>query len=237
MPTVDELLAQRAREQSEAESGFTTDTNYKSLDYSDSQVIHIKNKAIGDMQQQVSVQGEINSQYIVFEHERYMDGQDLTKTLIQIHYERSDGQKSNSEVVNVEYSDTVIRFGWLVSQYAAELGGAIRVLPFFSGTTTSGTPYLLKDKYASYTISPSLETSEWIVEPNDETWYQQFVSDVLALRNYTNDAESSALKAKEYENNAKNYMEQTRQLSVANVGEMTFSINTEKNCLSVSYQE
>lgn len=236
MPTVDELLEQDEDIGSEYD-GFTKDERYKTIEYSDYQIVQISNKTIGNYSQQISSQGEINRQYIVFEHERYMDGIDLADKLIQIHYELPDGFKNNSEVVNVQYSDSIIQFGWLITERIARNSGTVMFMPFFYGNAPDGELYLLKDLFAQYSIRGNLGIDDGIVEPVEESWYQQFLDNIIALQNYTNDAEQSASKAKQSENQAKNYMEQARQLSITSVGDMTFFINADKNCLSVTYTE
>ena len=54
--------------------------------------------------------GEANSQYIMFETNRFEDNIDLIDKLIQIHYEREDGVGDNCLAVDVTASDSHIRF-------------------------------------------------------------------------------------------------------------------------------
>lgn len=54
--------------------------------------------------------GETNSQYIMFETNRFEDNIDLIDKLIQIHYEREDGVGDNCLAVDVTASDSHIRF-------------------------------------------------------------------------------------------------------------------------------
>lgn len=194
-PTIDELLDSIENEGENTEEIFTKDARYKEVPYSDALTVVISNKSIGDLSGQISVAGEDNSQYIMFECERYMDGIDLTTKLAQIHYERPDGVSDNSPVANVEYSDLHIRFGWVVPAKAVAVSGRLKIMPFFFGTSPENRTYILKEQYAEYTVHNGLTTDGGIEEPAEESWYQQFLSDILYLRQHTGAAEEAAERA------------------------------------------
>lgn len=110
---------------------YTPIPGYETAGYTDDQAVCItSDKKIGSMAGQISIQGEANSQYILYEMERYQDGVDLSDKLLQIHYERRDGAGGNSTPVNVCMSDSRIRFGWIVPGSATVLDGVLKVMPF-----------------------------------------------------------------------------------------------------------
>ena len=254
LPTVEELLREQDEIDFYEEEQFVSISGYQTSEYKDSQIIIISNKEIGNLDQQISVSGEANSQYIMFETNRFEDNIDLADKLIQVHYEREDGVGDNCPVVDVSASDLHIRFGWVIPPKAVEIDGVLKIMPFAYGTTASGSTYILKEIYAEYKIQEGLALSEGIEEP-EENWYTQFLdkmdnylSTVKKIENSAKTSASSAndskeaaaqseSKAQEYSASAKTYYEKTKTLSILNVGGMEFSINESKKCLSITYTQ
>ena len=282
LPTVEELLREQNEIDFYEEEQFTSVPGYQTSEYKDSQIIIISNKEIGNLDQQISVSGESNSQYIMFEVNRFEDNIDLIDKLIQVHYEREDGVGDNCPVVDVSASNLHMRFGWVIPPKAVEIDGILKIMPFIHGTTSSGNTYILKEIYAEYDVKEGLALSGGIEKP-EEDWYVQFlnkmdnyVSDIEKLEDsaktsasnasdskqaaaaseskaqeYSDSAKTSASnasdskqaaaasesKAQEYSDSAKTYYEKTRTLSILNVGEMEFSINESKKCLSITYTQ
>ena len=54
---------------------------------------------------------------------------------------------------------------------------------------------------------------------------------------YAQEAEAGADTATAAASQAKSYMEQTKQLSITNVGNITFGIDPVRNCLTATYNE
>ncbi len=199
MPTIDELLNSGDGTDSYYGEIFTPADGYERVVYDDANIINIVNKSIGDMERQISVEGEANSQYILFERERYADSIDLNDKLIQIHYEREDGVGGNSVPVNVEISDEHIRFGWIIPPKAVAIDGILKVMPFVYGVSPTGDTYILKDLYIEYVVHEGLAVSGGIEEP-DEDWYLQFLS---RMEKFVSEAKTSEINAKVSEDNAK----------------------------------
>lgn len=254
LPTVEELLREQNETDFYEEEQFTSVPGYQTSEYKDSQIIIISNKEIGNLDQQISVSGESNSQYIMFEVNRFEDNIDLIDKLIQVHYEREDGVGDNCPVVDVSASNLHMRFGWVIPPKAVEIDGILKIMPFIHGTTSSGNTYILKEIYAEYDVKEGLTLSGGI-EKSEEDWYVQFlnkmdnyVSDVKKLEYSAKTSASNASdskqaaaasesKAQEYSDSAKTYYEKTKTLSILNVGEMEFSINESKKCLSITYTQ
>ena len=254
LPTVEELLREQNETDFYEEEQFTSVPGYQTSEYKDSQIIIISNKEIGNLDQQISVSGESNSQYIMFEVNRFEDNIDLIDKLIQVHYEREDGVGDNCPVVDVSASNLHMRFGWVIPPKAVEIDGILKIMPFIHGTTSSGNTYILKEIYAEYDVKEGLTLSGGIEKP-EEDWYVQFlnkmdnyVSDVKKLEYSAKTSASNASdskqtaaasesKAQEYSDSAKTYYEKTKTLSILNVGEMEFSINESKKCLSITYTQ
>ena len=274
MPTIDELLNDNSDIET-YEDGFAPADGYMTVPYSDAQIIYINNKSIGDMSEQISVEGESNSQYILFERDRFADGIDLVNKLIQIHYEREDGVTDNCPVVNVEYSEDRLRFGWVIPEKAVAIDGVLRVMPFVYGTDPNGDTYVMKDLYAEYDVNEGMAIDGGIEEP-EEQWYQQFLDTMqqfldqsVSAKNAAANSESNAAQsaeqaaaseesaavsagaasahelnaqsardvAVESASQAKRYYENTKQLSMASVGDVVISIDAERRCLVAQYME
>ena len=193
---------------------YTPIPGYETAAYTDDQAVCItSDKKIGSMAGQVSIQGEANSQYILYEMDRYQDGVDLSDKLLQIHYERRDGAGGNSTPVNVCMSDSRIRFGWVVPGSATVLDGVLKVMPFATGLSPMGDTYIIKTLYVEYRINAGLAVSGGIEEP-EEDWYQGFVS---RMAQYMDTAKTYASLAAQYERNAEAYRNQSEQMAGAAV--------------------
>lgn len=203
MPTIDELLNDNSDIET-YEDGFVPADGYMTVPYSDAQIIYINNKSIGDMSEQISVEGESNSQYILFERDRFADGIDLVNKLIQIHYEREDGVTDNCPVVNVEYSEDRLRFGWVIPEKAVAIDGVLRVMPFVYGTDPNGDTYIMKDLFAEYDVNEGMAIDGGIEEP-EEQWYQQFLDEMQEFLNQSVQAKNEAAESAGY---AQDYAEQ-----------------------------
>lgn len=239
MATIDELLNEASDEMEYGDERFTPDSRYETYPYEDAATIYIENKKIGNMEGQISVSGERDSQYIVFEHERYMDGVDLNDKLIQIHYERPDGKGDNSPVVNVEVSEDHIRFGWIIPAKATELDGKLKVMPFAYGEAPTGDSYVMKDLYLEYTIHDGNDIDGGIEEPDDE-WYLQFLRRMDQYIAEAQESEQAAAKsetnAKESETNAK-ASELAAAQSAADAQQYTGQIEDAKNSAQESAEK
>lgn len=193
---------------------YTPIPGYETAGYTDDQAVCItSDKKIGSMAGQISIQGEANSQYILYEMNRYHDGVDLSDKLLQIHYERRDGAGGNSTPVNVCMSDSRIRFGWVVPGSATVLDGVLKVMPFATGLSPMGDTYIIKTLYVEYRINAGLAVSGGIEEP-EEDWYQGFVS---RMAQYMDTAKTYASLAAQYERNAEAYRNQSEQMAGAAV--------------------
>ena len=146
---------------------------------SDFPLVKVVDKEIGDLSKEISVKGEINSQYIEFEMDRYNDGIDLLDKRINVHYEVNNDICSNDSIVNAYYSDTKIKFGWIIPMGALSIAKDIQICIFAIGKV-SEKDYVYITKPKKYTVNEGLVLSTGIVEP-DEDWYVQFVIQIKDL--------------------------------------------------------
>ena len=108
-------------------------------DYIDDMAVStIDNKTITVNTGQINLTQEQNAQYISFVMPRFQDGIDLMRMTIRVHYVNSAGNEWTSDVVNVTYSETRIKFHWLVDEYVTALQGVLRFEITATGAVTVG---------------------------------------------------------------------------------------------------
>jgi len=146
-------------------------------DFRDDKVFDIdfKTKTVQVLVEQPIVAGENLSQFIKFQAPRYYDNIDLTNMTVNILYVSPAGNTGISAAVNTEYSDDMIRCGWLVP-YAAcpEKGTLLFVLEFV------GADYVLKTTIGSTPVLDSINDADVIPEPVEQTWYITLQANVSA---------------------------------------------------------
>ena len=196
MATVDEILAARAY--AVGDETWTVDGNYPSYRlYVEPEYVPVTNKRIADFNDQISVRGEQNAQFVGFQLPRYDDGLDLTAQHLYIHYQTVYGG-SDSVPCNVSWSDNYVRLCWQVPAQATQEPGIIQMMIYATGTNSAGERVTWKTLPASYTIHDGLEIGGGIPEP-DQSWYEQFVAQMEAkvstAQGYANDAQASKTAA------------------------------------------
>lgn len=196
MATVDEILAARAY--AVGDETWTVDGNYPSYRlYVEPEYVPVTNKRIADFNDQISVRGEQNAQFVGFQLPRYDDGLDLTAQHLYIHYQTVYGG-GDGVPCNVSKSDSHVRMCWQVPAQATQEPGAIQMMIYATGTNSAGERVTWKTLPASYAIHDGLDIGGGIPEP-DQSWYEQFVAQmegkVSTAQGYANDAQASKTAA------------------------------------------
>ena len=196
MATVDEILTRQAY--ADGDESWTKDDNYPSYHlYVEPGYVPVTNKRIADFNDQISVMGEQNAQFVGFQLPRYDDGLDLTVQHLYIHYQTVYGG-GDGVPCNVSKSDSHVRMCWQVPAQATQEPGTIQMMIYATGTNSAGERVTWKTLPASYTIHDGLEIGGGIPEP-DQSWYEQFVAQmegkVSTAQGYANDAKASKTAA------------------------------------------
>lgn len=196
MATVDEILTRQAY--AAGDGAWTKDNNYPSYTlYVEPEYVPVTNKRIADFNDQVSVRGEQNAQFVGFQLPRYDDGLDLTAAHLYIHYQTVYGG-SDSVPCNVSWTDNHIRMCWQVPAQATQEPDRVQMMIYATGTNSTGERVTWKTLPASYTIHDGLDIGGGIPEP-DTSWYEQFVAQmegkVSTAQGYANDAQASKTAA------------------------------------------
>ena len=196
MATVDEILTRQAY--ADGDETWTVDGNYPSYHlYVEPEYVPVTNKRIADFNDQISVRGEQNAQFVGFQLPRYDDGLDLTAQHLYIHYQTVYGG-GDGVPCNVSKSDSHVRMCWQVPAQATQEPGIIQMMIYATGANSAGERVTWKTLPASYTIHDGLEIGGGIPEP-DQSWYEQFVAQmegkVSTAQGYANDAQASKTAA------------------------------------------
>ena len=196
MATVDEILTRQAY--ADGDESWTKDDNYPSYHlYVEPEYVPVTNKRIADFNDQISVRGEQNAQFVGFQLPRYDDGLDLTAQHLYIHYQTVYGG-GDGVPCNVSKSDSHVRMCWQVPAQATQEPGIIQMMIYATGANSAGERVTWKTLPASYTIHDGLDIGGGIPEP-DQSWYEQFVAQmegkVSTAQGYANDAQASKTAA------------------------------------------
>ena len=196
MATVDEILTRQAY--AVGDETWTVDGNYPSYRlYVEPEYVPVTNKRIADFNDQISVRGEQNAQFVGFQLPRYDDGLDLTAQHLYIHYQTVYGG-GDGVPCNVSKSDSHVRMCWQVPAQATQEPGTIQMMIYATGANSAGERVTWKTLPASYTIHDGLDIGGGIPEP-DQSWYEQFVAQmegkVSTAQGYANDAQASKTAA------------------------------------------
>lgn len=196
MATVDEILTRQAY--AAGDGAWTKDNNYPSYTlYVEPEYVPVTNKRIADFNDQVSVRGERNAQFVGFQMPRYDDGLDLTAAHLYIHYQTVYGG-SDSIPCNVSWSDNHVRMCWQVPAQATQEPDRVQMMIYATGTNSMGERVTWKTLPTSYTIHDGLDIGGGIPEP-DLSWYEQFVAQMEAqvstAQGHANDAQVSKTAA------------------------------------------
>lgn len=188
-------IALAAAEEIPEEPAWTPSDKYSWYDeYSDDATSSIDNqKNIVMDNSQINITQETNSQFVPFSMNRYYDGYDLMNTNLVIHFVNKNGFEDLASPVNVHYSDSEIRFGWLLDQRVTAVEGKVQFEIQAIGVNSKGDTYIWKTKpNGALNVLAGLSGSgEGIIKP-DETWINGFLSQVMEQVGFANSAAEEA---------------------------------------------
>ena len=184
-----------------------------------------ENKNIKINSNQVNLTQESNSQFIPFSMPRYYDGADLIGKSLLVQFENKNGQGSYLTPVNVEYSDTTIRFGILPDKNFTAIAGEVKIEIQAIGTTSKGTEYTWKSRSGSLNIEKSL-SADGVITPSTD-WTTSFITQVAEQVGLAQNAAANALNAAEQ-------AESSANLALQAAADSQVTINEAKTELSAT---
>ena len=165
--------------------------------YDDDYSIIDKLKNITLSPNQINLTQEENSQVIPFVMDRFYDGMDLMDMFITIYFVNKDGQQGERPAINVQYSESKIRFYWLLDGAATVLSGKLKIEIRAEGSNEKGEKYRWKTKTnEEVNILESL-SGNGTIEPS-EGWntYLELINDkVLQAQEAADEAKNAASEA------------------------------------------
>lgn len=229
LATVPMTLAEDNSEHIEAYSGeetFVTCNRYlQYTKYFDEALSYVdKNKNVSIDESQINLTQETNSQYIPFEMDRYYDGIDLMEMALQVHFVNERGFEDYAIPINVKYSDSKIRFGWLVDKRATNIAGKVKIEIIAVGVNEHGDEYLWRTRSNGFINVEQSLAGSGVIEPTQD-WYISFVGlmdkKVAEAARYVQSAQDSALSAESYSQQAADSAAQAKN-TVDNAAEEMF---------------
>lgn len=160
-------------------------------------VDELKNIKLGEGQ--VNLTQEKNSQVIPFLMNRYYDGMDLTDMLISVYFVNKESKSGENPVINFEYSDTKIRFYWLLDDLPTAISGKLKIEIIARGYNEKGAEYLWRTKTnEEINILESL-AGNGVIEPGQgwNSYIELINNSALQAQSAANEAKSAATEAQQ----------------------------------------
>lgn len=181
-------------------------------DYTDSSYsnINISTKKIAVDPSQINITQEMNSQFIPFKMDRYYDGIDLSEMIITIHFVNANDDDYTTTAVNVCYSDSELRFAWLVNEYATAIAGKLSFEIVLTGVKDD-LNYILRTQ-----PDDSLEIIQSLTGTNT-------ISPSYGWENYITIINQSVASAEQFANNSKTSADNSANSATASANSATAS--------------
>lgn len=125
------------------------------------------------------VMGDINSNILTFEINRYYDGVDLYTKNIKIIVKNELGIFTE-DTYNLQYNNDLLRFSWILSDSVTYKSGTITAAIIFIGTE-AGQNYALKTVPFTIKIENSLDFLN--IAPPQKNWFVDIESRLFDLEN------------------------------------------------------
>ena len=163
------------------EEGFTELPFYTQYNrYTDDNIVVIDNERnIPEITQKV-LKGDIRSQYITFEVQRYWDGEDITDKLITVRWYNEENVADGgiiTDICDARYNDDVVRFAWLLDSAVASVAGTVGFLFMVSGENEVEDSYILKTELGKLTVGDSMDNDANGEMPED-SWFVELLAKV-----------------------------------------------------------
>lgn len=123
--------------------------------------------------------GDINSNILTFEINRYYDGVDLYTKNIKFIVKNELGLFTE-DAVNIQYNNELMRFSWILSNSVTYKSGTVTAAIIFLGIE-SDQDYALKTLPFTIKIDNSLDFTD--VEPPYKNWFLDIDARLLELEN------------------------------------------------------
>lgn len=191
----DEIIAQSNEELFQKSDKYLWYDEYYDNDYS----VIDKNKNIKLSSSQVNLTQEENSQIVPFLMDRHYDGIDLMNMFITIYFVNKEGKSAERPAINVEYSDTKIRFYWKLDGAATSVSGKIKLEIRAVGKNEKNENYKWRTKPNEEINILEALSQDGVIEPTEgwESYLELINNKVIQAQDAADRAETAVTEVSE----------------------------------------
>lgn len=191
----DEIIAQSNEELFQKSDKYLWYDEYYDNDYS----VIDKNKNIKLSSSQVNLTQEENSQIVPFLMDRHYDGIDLMNMFITIYFVNKEGKSAERPAINVEYSDTKIRFYWKLDGAATSVSGKIKLEIRAVGKNEKDENYRWRTKPNEEINILEALSQDGVIEPTEgwESYLELINNKVIQAQDAADRAETAVTEVSE----------------------------------------
>lgn len=191
----DEIIAQSNEELFQKSDKYLWYDEYYDNDYS----VIDKNKNIKLSSSQVNLTQEENSQIVPFLMDRHYDGIDLMNMFITIYFVNKEGKSAERPAINVEYSDTKIRFYWKLDGAATSVSGKIKLEIRAVGKNEKNENYKWRTKPNEEINILEALSQDGVIEPTEgwESYLELINNKVIQAQDAADRAETAVTEVTE----------------------------------------
>lgn len=128
----------------------------------------------------LAVNGDHLSETIYFKIPRFFDNKDFTEHKCMIRWLNANNEYGETEVINTEYDNDFIKFGWLIDNLVTAYSGDIHFTVQFD-TVVAGVEYQWQTTPAVFTILNGIEDSHIDPTGGDESKYREIMNAINKL--------------------------------------------------------
>ena len=233
MPTVDELM----NELDENLSVMSVESDEKCIINPETREIEIP-----ETYQIFGVESDEKTERIEFQCPKIVgDNIDLTQLQLRVNFQNANAEKDQYIVEDVEEDGENITFSWLLSRKVTLYRGMVQ----FVVCAVKASEYAITNEWNTTLAEAEVLEGLEVEEPEPTEEQSDLISQLINIMqnnmavssNYVQQAQIAKDTAVSASAQAKTYYEQTRALSVASVGNMTFAIDPIRNCLTATYDD
>ena len=191
----DEIITQSNEELFQKSDKYLWYDEYYDNDYS----VIDKNKNIKLSSSQVNLTQEENSQIVPFLMDRHYDGIDLMNMFITIYFVNKEGKSAERPAINVEYSDTKIRFYWKLDGAATSVSGKIKLEIRAVGKNEKNENYKWRTKPNEEINILEALSQDGVIEPTEgwESYLELINNKVIQAQDAADRAETAVTEVSE----------------------------------------
>ena len=191
----DEINTQSNEELFQKSDKYLWYDEYYDNDYS----VIDKNKNIKLSSSQVNLTQEENSQIVPFLMDRHYDGIDLMNMFITIYFVNKEGKSAERPAINVEYSDTKIRFYWKLDGAATSVSGKIKLEIRAVGKNEKNENYKWRTKPNEEINILEALSQDGVIEPTEgwESYLELINNKVIQAQDAADRAETAVTEVSE----------------------------------------